>query len=70
MRSKNIKVAYCRSAAGKDYSTQKRWDKDLDAYAHARKEGMQPDSTRPDAVRKAVETSDKTGVAYGSARGA
>ena len=66
MRAKNIRVAYCQSASGKDYSKQKRWDKDLDSYASVRRQGIQPDSTRANAVRKAVEWSDKEGKPYGS----
>lgn len=67
MRSKNIKVAYCQSAKGLDYSTQKRWDRDLDGYASARSEGMQPKSTNANDVQMAREWSDKEGVAYGIA---
>lgn len=67
MRSKGIRIAYCQSAKGRDFTAQKRWDKELDTYAAARKEGIQPDSTRLQAVEAAKEWSDREGVAYGSA---
>ena len=43
---------------------QKAGDKNLDAYANARKYGIQPKSTRPADVRRAVEISERTGKAY------
>jgi hypothetical protein len=44
--------------------TQKKWDKELDAYRAARKQGIQPDSTRTKDINKAVELSNKHGKAY------
>lgn len=64
MRFKGVRVAYCQSAAGKDYTAEKRWQKDLDAYASARREGIQPASTRREAVTGARALSDKTGTAF------
>jgi len=69
VRSKNLRIAYCRSASGMDYSSQKVWDNNLDAYSNARKEGIQPDSTNIRDVRRAVELSDRTGEAYGHSGG-
>lgn len=54
-RAANLKIAYCQSAAGKDYTLQKRHDAELDAYAEARKGGLQPAGTKMSQVRKAVE---------------
>lgn len=67
LQSKNLKIAYCRSSINErnDYTAAKKWDKNLDDYARVRKEGIQPDTTKAEDVRKAVEFSDKTGVAYG-----
>jgi hypothetical protein len=66
LRSKNIRVGYCRSAAGGgDYTEQKKWDSELAAYRSARAQGIQPDGTRTQQIQKAVEISDKTGRAYG-----
>lgn len=41
-------------------------DKELDLYRQARKQGIQPDSTRTKDIQKAIEVSNKTGHAYGS----
>lgn len=64
MRAKNLRVAYCNSAAGKDYTAQKQFDRGLSDYAAARKQGIQPASVKPAAVRRAVEASDQSGRAY------
>lgn len=64
VRSKGLRVGWAASASGLDLSTQKRWDKSLDNYREARAQGIQPSSTRPDAVRRAVEASEATGTAF------
>jgi len=64
LRAKGARVAYCSSASNQDYTTQKRWDKSLDRYRAARAEGIQPASTRPDAVERAVRLSDAAGSAW------
>lgn len=64
LRSKAPKVAYCNSAGGYDLTTQKRWDRDLDAYRSARAEGMQPAGTAKHHVEAAKAISDATGSAY------
>lgn len=66
IRRKNLRVGYCRSAAGLDLTREKRWDSELAAYRAARAEGIQPDGTTMPKIEKAKELSDKTGVAYGS----
>lgn len=67
LRSKNLKIAYCRSAVneGNDYTFNKKWDKELDTYASVRKEGIQPDTTKMADIRVAQDFSDKTGEPYG-----
>lgn len=64
LRAKNMKTAYMQEWKGKDASAQKRADKNLDAYQTARAEGIQPKSTRPADVQRAVQISDKTGEAF------
>ena len=64
MRAKNIRISYCQSAAGLDYTQQKRWDQGLTAYADARAQGIQPESTRRSAVDAAVRLSDARGEAF------
>lgn len=64
MRSKGVKVAYCASAVGHDYTKQKRWDADLAAYKSAREQGIQPAGTNREAVDRAHRLSDAAGVAW------
>lgn len=44
----------------------KKVEKELDLYRKARKQGIQPDSTKTKDIQKAIEVSNKTGHAYGS----
>lgn len=63
-RKKNIRVAYCQSAKNHDYSRQKAWDRELDLYASARRQGVKPGGTNTAAVRFALDQSDRTGKAF------
>lgn len=47
-----------------DSMSQKKWDRELDMYASARKQGIQPAGTTMGAVKEALEASDKLGSAY------
>jgi hypothetical protein len=47
--------------------TNKKWDNELSLYREARKQGIQPDGTSTAQIQKAMDVSDKTGHAYGSA---
>lgn len=64
LRSKNLKVAYCQSAAGKDATRQRRWDDDLAAYRDAVRQGVQPATTRRGDVDQAMQASERSGVAF------
>lgn len=46
--------------------TNKKWEGELKAYRDARAQGIQPDGTSTKQIRKALDISEKTGVAYGS----
>jgi uncharacterized protein YdaU (DUF1376 family) len=46
--------------------TNKKWDNELKLYREARAQGIQPEGTSTDKIRKAMDVSDKTGHAYGS----
>jgi hypothetical protein len=46
--------------------SSKKWDKELALYRNARAQGIQPDGTSTAKIRKAIDISEKTGVAYGS----
>ena len=64
LQSKTVRVAYANSANGMDYSAQKKWDRDLDAYKDARRQGIQPATTKRKDVDAAVHMSNKTGAPY------
>jgi hypothetical protein len=51
-------------STGNDYTREKTWQKDLDAYRAARKEGIQPASTNRQSVEDAKIMSDLTGKAF------
>jgi hypothetical protein len=54
-RAKNVKVAYCASHKGADYSAQKRWDKELNDYAGLKAAGINPEGTTRAMINKAYE---------------
>ena len=43
----------------------KKWDKELALYRDARRQGIQPSSTKTKDIRKAMDISSKIGKAYG-----
>jgi hypothetical protein len=45
-------------------SSAKSWDKELQSYRDARSQGIQPAGTTTQAVRAALEISDKMGKAF------
>lgn len=64
MRAKNLRVSFCQSAKGFDYTRAKQNDAELQAYRDARAQGIQPAGTTMPAIRQAVELSNKAGKAY------
>ena len=46
---------------------KKKWNNELNLYKQARAQGIQPDGTSTAKVQRAIDISNKTGVAYGSA---
>lgn len=54
-----------RASKGEDGTAQKKWDRELDSYYRARKEGMQPDGTTQRKIDEARRLSDKAGAGYG-----
>ena len=64
LKSKSLRVAYCNSANGMDYTAQKNWDRDLAAYKDARAQGIQPSGTSRTAVENAVAISNEVGKAW------
>lgn len=69
MRAKNLKVAYCQSADGKDATAQKQWDKELDLYYSASAQGVRAAGTKTAQVREALDISDMTGKAFDASAG-
>ena len=65
MRAVNLHIGYAQSAKGLDYTKQKKWDNELALYQTARKQGIQPDSTKTKDIRRAIDISEKTGKPYG-----
>lgn len=59
MRSKNLRVADVGYVAA-----AKKHHKELTAYEAARRQGVQPQSTRAKHIEQAMRASDKTGTAY------
>lgn len=65
-REAHLRIAYCQSAKGHDFSRQKKWDNDLDAYASAVRQGIEPESTTRRDVDFAVAASHDTGIGFGT----
>jgi hypothetical protein len=64
IRGKSVRVVYAASAAGRDATREKQWDRELQSYRDARAQGIQPASTKTDDIRKAVDLSNKAGAAF------
>lgn len=58
-----LQVGYC-GKAGQDATAQKKWDAELDLYASARRQGIQPETTKTGGIRAAIDWSEKTGKPY------
>lgn len=57
------RIGYC-GQGGQDATRQKAWDQELDLYASAVKQGVEPETTYTGGVRAALDWSEKTGKAY------
>lgn len=65
MRSKKVRTsALMQGWKGGDRSTQNKWDRDLDAFEAAVKQGITPRSTHRADTDFAVRKSNETGEAY------
>lgn len=65
LRSKNIAIYACRdTTGGRDLTLEKRNQRELDLYASARKQGIEPEGTVLPKVRAALDWSDKNGRPY------
>lgn len=64
LRAKNIRVSHCQSWKGLDFTRTKNVQRELDEYARARAQGIQPAGTKLAQTRTALDISDKTGRAF------
>lgn len=60
LRSKGVAV-YGLESTGNDFTKQKKWDAELNAYAAARKEGLQPATTERKDIEAAKKAADQAG---------
>jgi len=65
LKDKGVRTYLASPSKGLDGTRQKRWDAELGLYRHARKQGIQPDSTNRPDIEKALKLSDMRGAAYG-----
>ncbi|MGZ4519161.1 MAG: hypothetical protein ACXVGA_00925 [Mycobacteriaceae bacterium] len=65
LRAKNVATTGLESTAPSFSTThQKAWDKELDLYESAIKQGIQPEGTKTAQIREALDASDKVGAPY------
>ena len=65
LQEAGVRTYQVRASMGQDGTGQKRWDRELESYHQARKEGMQPDGTTQKKIDQARRASDAAGAAYG-----
>lgn len=63
-RAANLKIGYAASASGWDLTKQKKWDRELEDYRSAVKQGIQPAGTDRRSIDTAVRISNETGQPY------
>lgn len=64
MRSKGARVGYANSVKGADYTREKKWNRELDRYANAVAQGIQPEGTTTRKIEAAERWSEHYGEAY------
>ncbi len=65
LRAAGVGAYHVAVSKGFDGTAQKKWDRELDSYRSARKEGIQPDGTTTKKIDEARRLSDTAGAAYG-----
>jgi hypothetical protein len=60
----NVRIAYASSAKNMDYSSQKRWDRELAEYRDLKAQGIQPGGSTRHHLDKAKAISDATGKPF------
>lgn len=61
MRSKNLSLQVEVPGTGYSPSKNKAWDKRIDSYKDARRQGVLPASTKSSDIQNAVQASDRAG---------
>jgi hypothetical protein len=64
VKSKGLRVGWAATARGLDKSADNANERELELYRQTRKQGIQPDNTSTPAIQRAIDASDKAGVAY------
>ena len=64
LKGKGVRVGWANTAGGLDATKEKKWNKELDAYVSARRQGIQPAGTSTQKIEQAVLLSDMSGVAF------
>lgn len=65
LKDKGTTTYLAAPSRGLDGSRQKQWDRELDRYRAARKQGIRPDGTKMAKIVEAERLSDAAGAAYG-----
>ena len=65
LRDAGVRTYLASPSKGLDGTTQKAWDRELSMYREARRQGIQPDSTKRAGIEDAIRRSDAAGAAYG-----
>lgn len=65
LRDAGVRTYLASPSKGLDGTRQKKWDQELELYRHARRQGIQPDSTNRPDIERALKASDAAGAAYG-----
>ena len=65
LRAAEVRTYHVAVSKGFDATAQKKWDRELDGFAKATKEGIRPDGTKWDKIDAAKRASDRAGAAYG-----
>jgi len=64
LKSKGVRSLYLNSQKGFDATKEKKWNKELDAYESALRQGVQPAGTSTAKIEQAMQISEATGVAF------
>lgn len=64
MKAKSVRPTMVDHIKGFSRDKDKAWNRELDAYAAAKRQGIQPAGTKMEQVEAALAISDKTGLPF------